>query len=128
MLAERERLNVDIQQALDAQTDAWGIKVSNVEIKHVDINESMVRAIARQAEAERERRAKVIHAEGELQASEKLMQAAEMLGRQPGAMQLRYMQTLGVIANDKTNTIVFPLPVDLLGGMSDDGKQKNRKD
>ncbi|MNF73134.1 Modulator of FtsH protease HflK [compost metagenome] len=128
MLAERERLNVDIQQALDSQTDAWGIKVSNVEIKHVDINESMVRAIARQAEAERERRAKVIHAEGELQASEKLMQAAEMLGRQPGAMQLRYMQTLNAIANDKTNTIVFPLPVDLLGGMSDDGKQKNRKD
>ncbi|MOA08055.1 FtsH protease regulator HflK [compost metagenome] len=128
MLAERERLNVDIQQALDSQTDAWGIKVSNVEIKHVDLNETMVRAIARQAEAERERRAKVIHAEGELQASEKLMQAAEMLGRQPGAMQLRYMQTLGVIANDKTNTIVFPLPVDLLGGMSDDGKLKNRKD
>jgi regulator of protease activity HflC (stomatin/prohibitin superfamily) len=88
----------------------------------------MVRAIARQAEAERERRAKVIHAEGELQASEKLMQAAEMLGRQPGAMQLRYMQTLNAIASDKTNTIVFPLPVDLLGGMSDDGKQKNRKD
>ncbi|GLZ88475.1 hypothetical protein Pres01_45260 [Metapseudomonas resinovorans] len=128
MLAERERLNVDIQQALDAQTDAWGIKVSNVEIKHVDINESMVRAIARQAEAERERRAKVIHAEGELQASEKLMQAAEMLSRQAGAMQLRYMQTLGSIANDKTTTIVFPLPVDLLGGMSDDGKRKNNKD
>ncbi|WP_375738234.1 slipin family protein [Pseudomonas boanensis] len=119
MLAERERLNADIQQALDAQTDAWGIKVSNVEIKHVDLNETMVRAIARQAEAERERRAKVIHAEGELQASEKLMQAAEMLGRQPGAMQLRYMQTLNAIANDKTNTIVFPLPVDLLGGMSE---------
>jgi regulator of protease activity HflC (stomatin/prohibitin superfamily) len=124
MLAERERLNVDIQQALDAQTDAWGIKVSNVEIKHVDINESMVRAIARQAEAERERRAKVIHAEGELQASEKLMQAAEMLGRQAGAMQLRYMQTLSAIATDKTNTIVFPLPVDLLGGMQDK-QQKN---
>ncbi|BAU74304.1 slipin family protein [Metapseudomonas furukawaii] len=117
MLAERERLNVDIQQALDAQTDAWGIKVANVEIKHVDINESMVRAIARQAEAERERRAKVIHAEGELQASEKLMQAAEMLSRQPGAMQLRYMQTLGSIATDKSHTIVFPLPVDLLGGL-----------
>ncbi|AYF86977.1 slipin family protein [Pseudomonas sp. JS3066] len=128
MLAERERLNVDIQQALDAQTDAWGIKVSNVEIKHVDLNETMVRAIARQAEAERERRAKVIHAEGELQASEKLMQAAEMLSRQAGAMQLRYMQTLNAIAGDKTNTIVFPLPVDLLGGMSDDGKQKNSKD
>lgn len=94
MLAERERLNLDIQQVLDAQTDAWGIKVANVEIKHVDLNESMVRAIARQAEAERERRAKVIHAEGELQASEKLMQAAQMLGRQSGAMQLRYMQTL----------------------------------
>ena len=124
MLAERERLNVDIQQALDSQTDAWGIKVSNVEIKHVDINESMVRAIARQAEAERERRAKVIHAEGELQASEKLMQAAEMLGRQAGAMQLRYMQTLSAIATDKTNTIVFPLPVDLLGGMQDK-QQKN---
>lgn len=127
MLAERERLNVDIQQALDSQTDAWGIKVSNVEIKHVDINESMVRAIARQAEAERERRAKVIHAEGELQASEKLMQAAEMLGRQAGAMQLRYMQTLSAIANDKTNTIVFPLPVDLLGGMQE-RRQKNQDD
>ncbi|MDH4612618.1 slipin family protein [Pseudomonas sp. BN102] len=126
MLAERERLNVDIQHALDAQTDAWGIKVSNVEIKHVDINESMVRAIARQAEAERERRAKVIHAEGELQASEKLMQAAEMLGRQSGAMQLRYMQTLGSIANDKTTTIVFPLPVDLLGGIHR-GKQKDQE-
>ncbi|WP_271407727.1 slipin family protein [Pseudomonas sp. Q1-7] len=127
MLAERERLNVDIQQALDAQTDAWGIKVSNVEIKHVDINETMVRAIARQAEAERERRAKVIHAEGELQASEKLMQAAEMLSRQPGAMQLRYMQTLGSIAGDKTNTIVFPLPVDLLGGVHKGG-QKDREE
>lgn len=101
MLAERERLNLDIQQVLDAQTDAWGIKVANVEIKHVDLNESMVRAIAQQAEAERERRAKVIHAEGELQASEKLMQAAQMLGRQSGAMQLRYMQTLGAIAGDK---------------------------
>lgn len=119
MLAERERLNGDIQQVLDAQTDAWGIKVANVEIKHVDINESMVRAIARQAEAERERRAKVIHAEGELQASEKLMQAAEVLGRQKGAMQLRYMQTLSNIANDKSSTIVFPLPVDLLSGIVD---------
>ncbi|MDE3735388.1 MULTISPECIES: slipin family protein [Pseudomonas] len=127
MLAERERLNVDIQQALDAQTDAWGIKVSNVEIKHVDINETMVRAIARQAEAERERRAKVIHAAGELQASEKLMQAAEMLSRQPGAMQLRYMQTLGSIANDKTTTIVFPLPVELLGGMQK-RRQKDQED
>lgn len=119
MLAERERLNGDIQQVLDAQTDAWGIKVANVEIKHVDINESMVRAIARQAEAERERRAKVIHAEGELQASEKLMQAAEVLARQGGAMQLRYMQTLSSIANDKSSTIVFPLPVELLRGIVD---------
>ena len=117
MLAERERLNLDIQQVLDAQTDAWGIKVANVEIKHVDLNESMVRAIARQAEAERERRAKVIHAEGELQASEKLMQAAQMLGRQSGAMQLRYMQTLGAIAGDKSSTIVFPLPMELLQGL-----------
>ncbi|MEO8600085.1 MAG: slipin family protein, partial [bacterium] len=97
MLAERERLNIDIQQVLDAQTDAWGIKVANVEIKHVDLDESMVRAIARQAEAERERRAKVIHAEGELQASEKLMQAAQVLAQQSGAMQLRYMQTLADI-------------------------------
>jgi regulator of protease activity HflC (stomatin/prohibitin superfamily) len=114
MLAERERLNADIQQVLDAQTDAWGIKVANVEIKHVDLDESMIRAIAKQAEAERERRAKVIHAEGELQASDKLMQAAEMLGRQSGAMQLRYMQTLGAIAGDKSSTIVFPMPIDLL--------------
>ncbi|MFL9814246.1 slipin family protein [Stutzerimonas sp. VN223-3] len=117
MLAEREQLNNDIQQVLDAQTDAWGIKVANVEIKHVDLDESMIRAIARQAEAERERRAKVIHAEGELQASEKLMQAAEMLGRQSGAMQLRYMQTLSNIAGDKNSTIVFPLPMELLQGL-----------
>ncbi len=113
MLAERERLNIDIQQVLDAQTDVWGIKVTNVEIKHVDLDESMVRAIARQAEAERERRAKVIHAEGELQASEKLMLAAQVLAQQPGAMQLRYMQTLGTIAGDKSSTIVFPIPIDL---------------
>lgn len=110
MLAERETLNLDIQKALDAQTDTWGIKVSNVEIKHVDIDESMVRAIAKQAEAERERRAKVIHAEGELQASEKLLAAAEILACNPQAMQLRYLQTLGSIASDKTNTIVFPVP------------------
>ena len=114
MLAERERLNIDIQQSLDAQTDAWGIKVSMVEIKHVDIDESMVRAIARQAEAERERRAKIIHAEGELQASEKLAQAAEALSHTPQAMQLRCLQTLTNIAGDKSNTIVFPLPMDLL--------------
>jgi regulator of protease activity HflC (stomatin/prohibitin superfamily) len=114
MLAERETLNQDIQQALDVQTDAWGIKVSNVEIKHVDIDESMVRAIARQAEAERERRAKVIHAEGELQASEKLLAAAEILARKPQAMQLRYLQTLTGIAGDKSNTIVFPVPGDFI--------------
>lgn len=114
MLAERERLNLDIQQVLDAATDAWGIKVSNVEIKHVDINETMVRAIARQAEAERERRAKVIHAEGELQASEKLLQASLVLARTPQAMQLRYLQTLTSIAGDKTSTIVFPLPMELI--------------
>ncbi|WP_042886770.1 slipin family protein [Cupriavidus necator] len=114
MLAEREKLNLDIQQALDAQTDGWGIKVSNVEIKHVDLNETMIRAIARQAEAERERRAKVIHAEGELQASVKLLEAAQMLARQPQAMQLRYMQTLTQIAGDKSSTIVFPLPMELL--------------
>jgi len=115
LLAEREKLNVDIQTVLDSQTDAWGIKVSNVEIKHVDLNESMVRAIARQAEAERERRAKVIHADGELQASEKLLQAAQMLAQQPQAMQLRYLQTLASIAGDKTSTIVFPVPMDVLG-------------
>lgn len=114
MLAEREKLNNDIQNLLDVQTDAWGIKVANVEIKHVDIDESMIRAIARQAEAERSRRAKVIHAEGELQASEKLVQAAEVLERWPGSYQLRYMQTLTDIAADKNSTIVFPLPLDLV--------------
>src|SRR5574340_570215 len=114
MLSQREKLNVDIQQTLDAQTLSWGIKVSNVEIKHVDLNESMVRAIARQAEAERERRAKVIHAEGELQASQRLLVAAQVLAKQPQAMQLRYLQTLTVIAGDKSSTIVFPLPMDLL--------------
>ena len=117
MLAERERLNQDIQQLLDAQTDAWGIKVSNVEIKHVDIDESMVRAIAKQAEAERERRAKVIHAEGELQASEKLLAAADILAGRPQAMQLRYLQTLTSIAGDKSSTIVFPMPAELLNLM-----------
>ena len=116
MLAERERLNADIQQILDAQTDAWGIKVATVEIKHVDIDETMVRAIARQAEAERERRAKVIHAEGELQASEKLLLAAQVLARTPQAMQLRYLQTLTSVAGDRTSTLVFPVPIDLIGG------------
>ena len=113
LLAEREKLNLAIQQVLDVQTDAWGIKVANVEIKHVDLNETMVRAIARQAEAERERRAKVIHAEGELQASEKLLQAAQKLAEAPEAMQLRYLQTLTQIAGEKSSTIVFPMPIDL---------------
>jgi regulator of protease activity HflC (stomatin/prohibitin superfamily) len=119
MLSERERLNLDLQKILDSQTDAWGIKVTNVEIKHVDLNESMIRAIARQAEAERERRAKVIHAEGELQASVKLAEAAEILSKQPQALQLRYLETLTVIAADKNSTIVFPLPLDIVGPLLD---------
>jgi regulator of protease activity HflC (stomatin/prohibitin superfamily) len=119
MLAERERLNLDVQQILDAQTDAWGIKVTNVEIKHIDLNESMVRAIARQAEAERERRAKVIHAEGEKQAAVALLEAAQMLAQQPEAMQLRYLQTMTQVAGDRASTIVFPLPMDLLGRLLD---------
>ena len=114
MLAERERLNADIQSVLDQQTDAWGIKVSNVEIKHIDLNENMVRAIAKQAEAERTRRAKVIHAEGEMQAAEKLLSAAKILSEQPEALQLRYLQTLTEIASERTNTIVFPLPMDMI--------------
>lgn len=114
MLAERERLNTDIQAVLDKQTDAWGIKVSNVEIKHVDLDESMIRAIAKQAEAERTRRAKVIHAEGEMQAAEKLREAAEILSEQSQALQLRYLQTLTEIAGERSNTIVFPLPMDLV--------------
>jgi regulator of protease activity HflC (stomatin/prohibitin superfamily) len=117
LLSEREKLNLDIQRVLDSQTDAWGVKVSTVEIKQVDLNESMVRAIARQAEAERERRAKIIHAEGELQASEKLLQAAQMLAQQPQAMQLRYLQTLGNIAGDKSSTIVFPVPLEILSAL-----------
>lgn len=114
MLAERDKLNVDVQSILDKQTDAWGIKVSNVEIKHVDLDESMIRAIAKQAEAERTRRAKVIHAEGEMQAAEKLLEAAKILSQQSQALQLRYLQTLTEIAGERTNTIVFPLPMDLL--------------
>ena len=114
MLAERDKLNADIRTILDAQTDAWGIKVANVEIKHVDLDESMIRAIARQAEAERSRRAKVIHAEGEMQAAEKLAEAAGILGREPQAIQLRYLETLTAIAVDKNSTIVFPLPLDLV--------------
>jgi len=114
ILAERDRLNVDIQNILDQQTDAWGIKVSLVEIKQVDLDENMVRAIAKQAEAERVRRAKIIHAEGEMQAAEKLLAAATILAQQPQAIQLRYLQTLTEIAGDKSSTIVFPLPIDLL--------------
>ena len=123
LLAEREKLNMDIQTVLDAQTDAWGIKVSIVEIKHVDLNESMVRAIAQQAEAERARRAKIIHAEGEQQAAEKLLQAAETLSTRAEAMQLRYLQTLTQIAGDKSSTIVFPLPMDVIGPVLEAAKR-----
>ena len=122
MLAERERLNADVQQALDAQTNSWGIKVSNVEIKQIDLTESMIRAIARQAEAERERRAKVIHAEGELQAAEKLFEAAEILAKEPQAIQLRYLETLTVIGADKNTTVIFPLPMDLVQHFLQSGK------
>jgi regulator of protease activity HflC (stomatin/prohibitin superfamily) len=114
LLAERERLNNDIQKILDAATDVWGIKVANVEIKHVDLDESMIRAIARQAEAERERRAKVIHADGEFQAATKLVQAAEQLAREPQSMQLRYLQTLTEVASEGSTTIVFPVPTNVL--------------
>ncbi|MCH2270417.1 MAG: slipin family protein [SAR324 cluster bacterium] len=114
MLADREKLSTNIQDILDQQTDGWGIKVSNVEMKQVDLDDSMVRAIARQAEAERERRAKVIHAEGELQSSSKLLESAQTLAKQPESLQLRYLQTLTEIASDKTHTIVFPLPMDML--------------
>jgi regulator of protease activity HflC (stomatin/prohibitin superfamily) len=113
MLAERTKLNTHIQQILDEHTDAWGIKISMVEIKHIDLNENMVRAIAQQAEAERERRAKVIYAEGEMQASQKLMEAAKILSQQPQAIQLRYLQTLTNISNENSSTIVFPLPIEL---------------
>ena len=125
LLAEREQLNLDIQKTLDLQTEAWGIKVTTVEIKDVDLNETMVRAIARQAEAERERRAKVIHAEGELQASEKLLQAAQMLSKQAEAMQLRYLQTLTNIAGDKSSTIVFPVPMDILTPLLEAARKRN---
>ena len=126
LLSERDRLNLDVQKILDSQTDAWGIKVSNVEIKDVDIDLTMVRAIARQAEAERERRAKVIHAEGELQASTKLSEAAEILARHPQALQLRYLETLTVIAADKNSTIVFPLPLDIVGPLLEAAKGLSR--
>ncbi len=124
MLAERDKLNTDIQKILDAATDAWGIKVTNVEIKHIDIDPTMVRAIAQQAEAERQRRAKVIHAEGEFQAAEKLVQAAALLSQRPEAMQLRYLQTLSGIAGERSNTIVFPLPMDLVTPFLDGLKKK----
>jgi regulator of protease activity HflC (stomatin/prohibitin superfamily) len=114
MLSQRDKLNADIQNILDEQTASWGIKVTNVEIKHIDLNESMIRAIAKQAEAERERRAKIIHAEGELQASEKLLQAAEVMSRNPQTLQLRYMQTLNEISSENASTIVFPLPIEIL--------------
>ncbi|TXH36954.1 MAG: slipin family protein [Rhodospirillaceae bacterium] len=114
MLAERDRLNVDIQDVLDKQTDAWGIKVSNVEIKRIDLDDSMIRAIARQAEAERTRRAKIINAEGEQQAAQKLLDAARILAPLPQAMQLRYLATLFDIAGERSSTIVFPFPIDLL--------------
>ncbi|MFZ1105291.1 MAG: slipin family protein [Hyphomicrobiaceae bacterium] len=113
MLAEREKLNIEVQRILDERTDAWGVKVSNVELKHIDLNETMIRAIAKQAEAERLRRAKVIDAEGELQAAERLAQAGEILSRRPEAMQLRYLGALSNIAGERSNTIVFPLPMDL---------------
>ena len=124
MLAERDKLNADIQKILDAATDAWGIKVTTVEIKHVDIDPTMVRAIAQQAEAERTRRAKVIHAEGELQAAEKLVQAGDLLSKSPQALQLRYLQTMAGMANDKSHTIVFPLPMDLITPFLDYLKKK----
>lgn len=114
MLAQRDKLNADIQRILDQNTEAWGIKVSNVEIKHVDLDETMIRAMAKQAEAERTRRAKIIHAEGESQAAQMLVEAAHTLSREPAAIQLRYLQTLADISSEKSSTIVFPLPIDLI--------------
>jgi regulator of protease activity HflC (stomatin/prohibitin superfamily) len=122
MLAERDKLNADIQQILDRQTDGWGVKVTNVEIKHVDLDESMIRAIAKQAEAERQRRAKVIHAEGEQQAAQKLVEAAQKLAESQNAIQLRYLQTLADIAGEQNSTIIFPVPIDTIKGML--GKQQ----
>jgi regulator of protease activity HflC (stomatin/prohibitin superfamily) len=124
MLSERDKLNKDIQEIIDKQTDAWGIKVANVEIKHVDIQESMIRAIGQQAEAERERRARVINAEGEQQAAQKLLEAAETLSARPEAMQLRYLGALDAIAGDKSSTIVFPFPIEFAGLMEAFTKQK----
>lgn len=125
LLAERDQLNKDLQVILDKQTDNWGIKISTVEVKHVDLDDSMIRALAKQAEAERVRRAKIIHATGELEASEKLKEAALVLNKAPNALQLRYMQTLTEITNEKTSTIVFPLPVDLLDNLTRDTGNKN---
>ncbi|RJX71432.1 slipin family protein [Vibrio sinensis] len=127
LLSERERLNKDLQGILDQQTDDWGIKIATVEVKHVDLNESMVRALARQAEAERNRRAKVIHATGELEASAKLKEAADMLNKAPNALQLRYMQTLTEIATDKTSTIIFPMPINLVETLSELAKKTRDK-
>ncbi len=123
MLAERDTLNADIQRILDAHTDAWGIKVSNVEIKHVDLDESMIRAIAKQAEAERIRRAKIINARGELQAAQELLDAATILATRPQAMQLRYLTALQDVAGEKSSTIVFPLPLDLIRGLMGAGRE-----
>jgi regulator of protease activity HflC (stomatin/prohibitin superfamily) len=123
MLSERDKLNLDIQRILDQATDAWGVKVSNVEIKHVDLDETMIRAIAKQAEAERTRRAKVIHAEGEKQAAAMLVDAARVLSADPRAMQLRYLQTLADISSEKTSTIVFPLPLDLIAPLLGEHEQ-----
>ncbi len=122
MLSERDKMNLDIQAILDEQTSAWGIKVTNVELKHIDLDETMVRAIARQAEAERERRAKVINAEGELQASEKLLAAAQVIAENPQALQLRYLQTLVDISTENTTTVVFPLPIDVMKAFAQMGK------
>jgi regulator of protease activity HflC (stomatin/prohibitin superfamily) len=128
MLANRDMLNADIQGILDARTDGWGIKVSNVEIKHVDLNETMIRAIARQAEAERVRRAKVIHASGEMEAAEKLVEAASKLATEPNAILLRYLQTLTEIAAENNSTILFPMPMDLLDGVMKNITPNKRKE
>lgn len=127
LLSAREELNRDLQGILDQHTDNWGIKIANVEIKHVDLDDSMVRALAKQAEAERSRRAKVIHATGELEASEKLRQAAEVLNKAPNAIQLRYMQTLTEVANDRTTTIVFPMPIDMVAKFTEVMKASNKE-
>ena len=128
MLSQREKLNVDIQNILDEQTASWGIKVTNVELKHIDLNESMIRAIAKQAEAERERRAKVIHAEGELQASKKLLEAADVMSRNPQTLQLRYLQTLNDISSENATTIVFPLPLEIMSALARQQSAPERKD